>query len=223
MDSADPPSASRPPSVLAYRDCAAEVQFLSTLTGINYVLLQRDWSAPRHGDLDLAVDATDWPRLVRTIVSFCRSNDICIAKAYEIERAIVCIVFITRQGYVQVDVAITPQRREIFGVPLLQALESRELVAGAYVLAPKLAEIYQENKRRYKASSFQRFIKRIINGPIIARRIIEGTLIRRGAIIYTPYVRETSLLRSHCITTWATGYLQTSLLKRYQTGTDSPA
>jgi hypothetical protein len=205
--------------MLARRDRATETQLLFMLLGINYVLLQRDWSAPRHGDLDLAVDSTDWPRLVRTIVSFCRSNDICIAKAYEIERAIVCVVLITKQGYVQIDAAISPQRREIFGVSLLKALESRELVAGAYVLTPQLAKIYQENKHRYKASSFQRFIKRIINGPIIARRIIEGTLIKRGAIIYTPYVREASLLRSECISTWATDYLQTSLLKRYQAET----
>ena len=118
--------------MLAYRDRTTEIRLLSTLSGINYVLLQRDWSAPKHGDLDLAVDVTDWPSLVRTIVLFCHGNDICIAKAYEIERAVVCIVLVTRQGYVQIDVAITPQRREMFGADLQKALESRELVAEAY-------------------------------------------------------------------------------------------
>lgn len=211
----------QPSDMLARRDRATEVQLLSLLLGINYVLLQRDWNAPRHGDLDLAVDAADWPRLVRVIVSFCEQNDICIVKTYEIERAVICVVLVTKHGYVQLDITITPHRREVFGIDLLEALESRELAVEAYVLAPKLAEIYHENTRRYKSSRLRLLARRIINGPILIRRILETTLIRRGTIIYTPYLQELSLLRSLCVTTWATDYLQTSLLRRYQVGDDS--
>lgn len=206
------------PDALDRRDRDTETLLLSNLNGINYVLLQRDWNAPQHGDLDMVVHAADWPRLVRAIGVFCERNDIHLVKAYEIERAVICLVLVTGQGYVQVDITVAPHRRKLFGIDLIEALESRELVADAYVLTSRLAEIYRINTRRYKASSVRLFVRRIINTPVLMRRVLETTLVRRGAIIYTPYLRDASLLCSLSVSGWATGYLQRTLLRRYQTG-----
>jgi hypothetical protein len=206
-------------STLSRRDITAETDLLSRLGDYDYLMLQRDWNSERHGDLDIVVSARHWPGLVATVLGFSETMRFPVVKAYEIEHAVVCIILLTADARIHMDVCITPPRKTLFGVELEDALVRREKIQGVYVAGAEDAKTYAECKRRYKSSPLRKIARKLINIPTLARRAFHATLLMHGALVYTPFVLEPALLRSTPVRTKTLNYLKTVLLPKYATGT----
>ena len=202
---------------LKQRDHEAENNILTLIceTGINVAILQTDWANSTHGDLDLVVDSNDWARLIDILLDFSISRDYPVVKAYEIEHAVICIVMLTNNGTIFLDIAIAGARKSLFGLDTLDALHGAKLHEGIRIVTDHDYEIYKFNKHRFKRSGWRKLTRKIRNMPIIVRRILECSIFIRGAAIYIPYVLDTVILRSEPVSQHSRKYLTSKLRNKY--------
>ena len=210
-------SASSRNKPLKLRDQEAENTLLTLIgkTGINYAVLQTDWSDSGHGDVDLVVDSSDWARLTDILLDFSATRDCPVVKAYEIEHGVICVVMLTDNGTVFLDIAIAGARKSLFGLDTHAALRGARLHSGVRVVTDLDYEIYKSIKQRFKSSIWRRLTRKIRNIPLIIRRIIECSIVIRGAAIYIPYVLDTVILRSEPVTRHSRKYLASRLRNKY--------
>lgn len=200
---------------LTTRDLVAEKAFLDSIRHLDWLLLQRDWQNAKHGDLDILLSARHWSQFIDRVVEFCSENDYPLAKAYEIEDAVVCAIVMTPRGRVHLDVALSRPRTRFFGIDTQNTLRRRDL-SGSFPIAHKDdAVIYMNNKLKYKRSTARNFLKRISNISVILRRVANGVLFVNGGFIYIPFISDRDILRCHAVVTHNRAYLQGALRERY--------
>lgn len=192
---------------LLSRDIEQERLFLSTLTDIHYALLQRDWCSMKHGDLDMVVDQSDWPKFAEATAKFASSQNMPIVKVYEIERYVICIILLSEKACLHLDVCLTPARVDMFGINLHDSISKRELFNDVYVISESNEATYKRMKRLYKKSRFSKFMKRIENIPVYIRRIKNTVLLIPGAVVYVPFVTNPDILRSDIVVSAMQKYL----------------
>jgi len=197
------------------RDYATEKEFLKEITDLNYALLQRDWDNHNHGDLDFILSSDCWPKFIDRLIQFSTKRDFTIIQAYEIESGVVCIEVLTMQGYLHLDMAITPYRNEIFKVNLDEALAARELLNDAYVINQQYEDTYKLNKKAYKCSKTAIWLMRLKNFKVLLERLINNLVFKPGLIIYIPYLDNIQLLTSDDVTKHVWKNLSSKLLKKY--------
>ncbi len=202
------------------RDQDAERALLAELKNLDFALLQRDWQDPRHGDLDLVLRPDDWPMFLQILDRFSAQHDFPIVKAYRIDHTAICLVLLTAQGTLFVDVALACAGNAAFGVDLARVLRDKEEANGTPVISARDAAAYAEHKRHFKRSWRQRSTKKIVNMPVIVERIFACTLLCRGGLLYIPYLTDTDLLRSKAVVAKTRDYLLGTLRQRYARQTD---
>jgi hypothetical protein len=203
------------PTPLTARDPVAEKDFLASVRHLDWLLLQRDWQNPRHGDLDILLCAGHWPQFIDQIVDFCADNDRLLAKAYEIEDRVVCAILMTATGRVHLDVALSRPRPRFFGVDTERALRRRDLSQQFPIAHAEDALTYATNKAKYKKSTVRILTRKIRNIPVILRRIINGTIIVSGGLLYIPFMSDSEILSCRVIRMRNEVYLKGTLRKRY--------
>ncbi len=204
--------------MLPPRDHQTEKEILSALSikNLNYAVLQPDWEDASHGDIDIVLDHNDWQLFISTIHDFIVDNSLHLVKAYEIEYGVICIVILTTNGTVFLDVALTSKCKKVFGLALDNVLDSKDNTHPIPVICNSDHNIYKTSKKKFKRSSSKKALKKISNMPVIIRRAFECTIILRGAFIYIPYIIDTTILRSPPVMNHVSAYLLNTLSTRYK-------
>jgi len=197
------------------RDYATEKEFLSEIVGLDYALLQRDWDDHKHGDLDFILSSSCWPKFIDRLLQFSAERGFIIIQAYEIESGVVCIEILTTQGYLHLDMAITPFRNTLFKIDLAEALAARELIDGVYMISQQCEDTYKINKKSYKRSKTGVWLMRLKNFKVLLERFINNLVFKPGLIIYIPYLDNIQLLKSEDVTQHVRHNLTTKLLNKY--------
>jgi hypothetical protein len=200
---------------LTARDPVAEKDFLASIRQLDFLLLQRDWRSVKHGDLDILLSGLHWSQFIDYVLDFSAEKNYPIAKAYEIEEGIVCMILITSQGRIHLDVALSTPEMCVFGVDTENALRRRDLLHSIPVAHPQDSLMYHKNKIKYKSSLARRAVKKILNMRVILRRIANGIIFVHGGIFYIPFVRDFEILRSRVVVAHNEAYLQGTLRSRY--------
>jgi|GEM_PF-5832824 len=197
------------------RDPGAEAAFLTAIRDLDFLLLQRDWDDEAHGDLDLLLLGRDWPSFVDRVIEFSNANRYPLAKAYEIEAGVVCLVLLTPSGRIHLDIALSKPARRFFGIDMEHALQRRDLSEPFPLAHPDDANAYARTKRAYKKSRIQRLLKKACNIMTILTRVYECTIFSRGRVLYIPYAGDREILGSRAVTEHNLAYLQGKLRQRY--------
>jgi hypothetical protein len=201
--------------LLRIRDLGAEAAFLTSIRDLDFLLLQRDWEDEAHGDLDLLLQGRQWSPFIDRVIEFSNANRYPLAKAYEIESGVICLVLLTPTGRIHLDIALSAPTKLCFGVDTERALQRRDL-SDPYPLAhPDDADAYSRTKRAYKTSALQKLRKKTLNIMTILTRACEGTIFTQGRVLYVPYVMDRDILESSAVTTHNLTYLRGTLRKRY--------
>ena len=204
--------------MLPSRDQQTEKRILTALSikNLNYAVLQPDWEDAGHGDIDIVLDYNDWQLFISTIHRFIADNEFHLVKAYEIEYGVICIVILTMNGTVFLDVALTSHCKKVFGLPLDGVLNSKDTTQPIPFICSADHDKYRASKQSFKRSFFKKTIKKVTNLSVIIRRVLECTIIIRGAIIYIPYIIDTAILKSNPVMSHVSAYFSDTLLKKYK-------